>query len=139
MEEIKKRVNNLIYSYRVSYEPDDNYDTYHLNYENKQYRQNELAGLIRDSVPYFALTKNEIREYTFFLSNLKRLTKFYVYNTPSIKQLIETQFAKRTDTKVRNTFKLMSHYFEYYLPKVLTAFQIIFNYVSEKNNRNSPS
>lgn len=75
MEEIKSRVNNLIYSYRVSFEHDDNYDTYHLNFENKRYRQNELAGLIRDSVPYFALTKDEIREYTSYekISEINRI------------------------------------------------------------------
>lgn len=95
----------------------------------------EQLDLILELCFDYLFNEKEKEDRTFFLANLKRLTKFYVYSTPSIKQLIETQYAQKTDTKVRNTFKLISHYFEFYLPKVLTAFQTLFNYVSEKNER----
>lgn len=64
MEEIKQRIRNLVYLFSVSFQCDDNLNAYHLNYENKRYRQDELAKLIRDSIFYFALTEKELLDYS---------------------------------------------------------------------------
>jgi len=37
-------------------------NTFHLDYTSKVYRQKDLVGLIRDSVPYFALTEQEFKD-----------------------------------------------------------------------------
>lgn len=60
---------------------------------------------------------------------LVRQTKFYIYITPSLKALIQNQRGSKIDTKVRCTFSLVSHFFEFALPKYLTAFENIFNFV----------
>lgn len=36
--------------------------TFHLDYTSKTYREKELVALIRDSVPYFALTESELSD-----------------------------------------------------------------------------
>lgn len=36
--------------------------TFHLDYTSKVYRQKDLVTLIRDTVPYFALTEQEFRD-----------------------------------------------------------------------------
>ncbi|USG67337.1 DEAD/DEAH box helicase [Brevibacillus ruminantium] len=65
----------------------------------------------------------------FWLGNLGRLTKFYIYRSPSLKELINTQNGKSIDTKVRNAFALISKYFEFALPKYFSTFEQIFNFV----------
>jgi hypothetical protein len=60
---IKSRANNLIYNIKVT----SNHnrflkDTYHLNYESGKYRQDELVKLIRDTVIFFALTREELSQ-----------------------------------------------------------------------------
>jgi len=64
------------------------------------------------------------------ISQLIRLTKFYVYFKPPIKQLIADFPSNNVDTRVRNAFSLISNYFEFALPKYLTAFENIFNFVA---------
>jgi helicase len=67
---------------------------------------------------------------------LIRLTKFYVYIKPSIKELISDFPSDNIDTKVRNAFSLISTYFEFALPKYLTAFENIFNFVLREKDKN---
>ncbi|MFA7571350.1 MAG: helicase-related protein [Sulfurimonadaceae bacterium] len=67
----------------------------------------------------------------FPLFRLKHLTKYYVYKNPQIKEIIAEQEGKKVDTKVRNAFKLISHYFEFALPKYLTVFENLYNFVSK--------
>ncbi|WP_449398956.1 HamA C-terminal domain-containing protein [Chryseobacterium wanjuense] len=40
-------------------------NTFHLDYTSKVYRQKDLVGLIRETVPYFALTEEEFKELEF--------------------------------------------------------------------------
>jgi len=76
------------------------------------------------------------KNYT--IDNLIRLTNYYVYKRPSIKELIKEQRGKKTDTRIRQAFNLITHYFEFALPKYLTAFENIFNFVySEFKNPSS--
>src|SRR6185437_9022669 len=63
------------------------------------------------------------------IGQLIRLTKFYVYFKPPIKQLIADFPSTNVDTRVRNAFSLISNYFEFALPKYLFAFENIFNFV----------
>ena len=58
---LKVRVANQIFKLETNF-PTKNIDdsSFTLDYESGRYRQTELVGLIRDTVPYFALTSNEI-------------------------------------------------------------------------------
>jgi len=69
----------------------------------------------------------------FSLGNLTRLTKFYIYYTPPIKELIKQQNGEKIDTRVRNAFTLISRYFEFALPKYFSAFEYLFNYVYQES------
>lgn len=74
------------------------------------------------------------RNYT--IGQLIRLTQFYVYKRPSLKEVINIHDkSDNIDTKVRNAFNLMSQYFEFSLPKYLTAFENIYNFVYKEKNR----
>lgn len=80
----------------------------------------------------------ESRNYT--IGQLKWLTKFYVYKKPNLKELISkhTQ-SQNIDTKVRNAFNLVSYYFEFSIPKYLTAFEKLFNFVYGERNSGEKS
>ncbi len=64
---IRSRIKNQIFKFEVKIDSaKDNDSAFTLDYEStdeslSRYRQDELAGLIRDIVPYFALTDDEIR------------------------------------------------------------------------------
>ena len=61
MESIKRRAKNLIYNIVVKNSNIKNdKNSFHLDYESETYRQSELIKLIRDTVIYFALTKDEL-------------------------------------------------------------------------------
>lgn len=58
---LKTRVANQIFKFETNFTAkkiDDS--SFTLDYESGRYRQSELVGLIRDTVPYFALTSKEI-------------------------------------------------------------------------------
>lgn len=77
----------------------------------------------------------ENRSYT--IANLKRLTKYYVFINPSFKELVTNFQSGNIDTRVRNAFGLISEYFEFALPKYLTTFENIFNFVAQERNPES--
>lgn len=61
MKKIIERTNNLIFKFSWSFK---NYQSaFTLDYEMKKYRQKDLVWLIRDSIPFFALTHEEFLEY----------------------------------------------------------------------------
>ncbi|KJD33985.1 hypothetical protein PK35_04410 [Tamlana nanhaiensis] len=61
---------------------------------------------------------------------LSRLLKYYVYHTPSIKQLINEQTnSEYIDSKIRSAFKLITHYFEFAFPRYFRAFENLYNFV----------
>lgn len=80
----------------------------------------------------FSEQHREDRNYT--IANLKRLTKFYIFYNPSFKDLISNFNSENIDTRVRNAFSLISEYFEFALPKYLTAFENLFNFVIKERN-----
>jgi len=62
-ESIKTRIKNQIFKFEITVDNRINDDsTFTLDYESGRYRQKELVGLIRDIVPYFALTETELKE-----------------------------------------------------------------------------
>lgn len=61
-------------------------------------------------------------------ANLSRLVKHKIYLNPTIKDMIEQYDAKSIDTKIRNVFEIKYRYFDFLLPKYLSAFENLFNY-----------
>ncbi|MFB4202651.1 hypothetical protein KBTX_01649 [wastewater metagenome] len=58
---LKTRLCNQIFKVEVGIQSAGEEDaSFTLDYEDGRYRQNELVGLIRDAVPFFALTEDEI-------------------------------------------------------------------------------
>lgn len=58
---LKTRICNQIFKVEVDIQSaSENDASFTLDYEDGRYRQNELVGLIRDAVPFFALTEDEI-------------------------------------------------------------------------------
>ncbi|MBS9872994.1 DUF1837 domain-containing protein [Vibrio alginolyticus] len=58
---LKTRICNQIFKVEVDIQSATQHDaSFTLDYEDGRYRQNELVGLIRDAVPFFALTEDEI-------------------------------------------------------------------------------
>lgn len=58
---LKTRLCNQIFKVEVGIQSAGEDDaSFTLDYEDGRYRQNELVGLIRDAVPFFALTEDEI-------------------------------------------------------------------------------
>lgn len=58
---LKSRIRNQIFKFDLSISNSlDQDSSYTLDYESGRYRQDELVGLVRDIVPYFALTADEI-------------------------------------------------------------------------------
>jgi hypothetical protein len=67
---IKRRIKNQIIKFEANISINNEDSAFTLDYESGQYRQNDLIGLIRDTVPYFALTAKEIS--TLDLSEINR-------------------------------------------------------------------
>lgn len=106
----------------------------YLQYDSNLPSKNQLSKIIEICHCYL-FNKQDFEDKGFSLGNLTRLTNYYVYLSPSIKDLIKTQNGKNTDTKIRNAFKLISHYFEYALPKYLSCFETILKYVCHEKNK----
>ncbi|VVM33798.1 helicase-related protein [Terribacillus sp. AE2B 122] len=103
---------------------------------SSHYPRKEQLKIIMDLCYAHLFNEADKNNKSFSIGNLKRLTNFYVYSNPSIKELIKTQNGEKTDTRVRLAFSLISRYFEFALPKYLSAFEVLFNYVYfEKNNK----
>ncbi len=157
--------------------------------------KNKLINII-NLCHNFLFNSKDSNDRNFSINNLIRLTNYYIYKRPNLKQLIAAQgwghyelsedkikkinldnvseevcgkmhplinhkFYKRSvflsnieeyigttdmmnyqkvflkysksnkeiDTKIRQAFKLITHYFEFALPKYLTAFENIYNFV----------
>ncbi|MGF1873713.1 DUF1837 domain-containing protein [Photobacterium frigidiphilum] len=59
---LKMRIKNQIFKFEATINKSGTKDSsFTLDYESGRYRQRELVGLIRDVVPFFALTENEIK------------------------------------------------------------------------------
>ncbi|NLA23365.1 MAG: hypothetical protein GX879_00195, partial [Bacteroidales bacterium] len=95
------------------------------------YPSKEQLGRILLLCHEFLFVNRDANDRSYTINELSRLTKFYVYKKPSLKELINAHVYKsdNIDTVVRNTFNLISHYFEFALPKYFTAFENLFNFV----------
>lgn len=96
---------------------------------SSQYPKKEQLDKILELCHLHLFNEKDQNDRNFHIGNLSRLTKFYIYHAPSIKELIKTQNGERIDTRVRNAFSLISRYFEFALPKYFSAFENLFNYV----------
>lgn len=67
--------------------------------------------------------------------DLKYHSTGHIYLDLSLKQLIEQQNRKTIDAKIRVALTLISNYFEFALPKYLTVFQNLFNFVCDEMNQ----
>lgn len=87
----------------------------------------------------FLFTTTDAKDKNYSIDKLASLTKFYVYMRPSLKELIKAHEYKseNIDTTVRNTFNLISHYFEFAFPKYFTAFENLFNFVCCEKYQNN--
>lgn len=81
---------------------------------------------------YTFLFSEHEKGYNFSLGEIQRQTKYYIYRLPNIKEMIINQNGETEDTKIRNTFKFISSYFEFLLPKYFKAFELLFNLVYEE-------
>lgn len=81
----------------------------------------------------FLFNKQDRENRNFWIGELTKQTKYYIYKNPSIKLLILNQKGAKTDTRIRSAFSLLTHFFEFALPKYFTAFENIFNFVYKEN------
>lgn len=96
---------------------------------SSHYPKKDQLGRILELCHSHLFTEKDQNDRNFSIGNLSRLTKFYVYHSPSVKELIKTQNGERTDTRVRNAFTLISRYFEFALPKYFSCFENLYNFV----------
>lgn len=72
-------------------------------------------------------------------SILLQLTKYYIYYTPTFKELLYSdtvQKARESDnSRIRYVFDLVAKYFEFTWPKYLKAFSNIYNLVAAEKNQ----
>lgn len=65
-DSLKIRISNQIFKFEASLESAGKNDAaFTLDFEEGRYRQDELVGLIRDIVPFFALTEEELKDIDF--------------------------------------------------------------------------
>ncbi len=63
MDALRDRIENLIFEFKYSFTPNAyKKQTFHLDYDSKKYRQDELVKIIRDTITHFALTPEEFSE-----------------------------------------------------------------------------
>lgn len=66
MKKLQIRVKNLIYEFdKIDFEEVEKWEkkAFHLDYLNSEYRQNEIVKIIKDAMPHFALTEEELNEF----------------------------------------------------------------------------
>ena len=95
--------------------------------------QKDRLDAIMDLCFEYIFSKRDYDNQSFPIWRLKRMVNFYVYKKPALKELIHAQEGVATDTKVRNAFSLISHFFEFALPKYLTCFETLYNFVAQEN------
>jgi ERCC4-related helicase len=102
-----------------------------LFFENNIPDKEQLEKIL-DILHEYIFNDQDKQDRGFPLFRLKHFSKYYVYKDPLIKDIILQQESQNIDTKIRSTFRLISHYFEFSLPKYLTVFENIYNFVSNE-------
>lgn len=107
----------------------------HLFYNDFQFQnqpnKEQFEYIIR-LIHEFLFVKQYKEDKNFLLSDLIYNAKGYVYLNLSLKQLIDQQKRESIDAKIRTALTLITNYFEFALPKYLTVFQNLFNFVCEE-------
>lgn len=96
---------------------------------NSNIPSKEIFSKILELCYNYLFNNQDVNDRNFSFSNLKRLTNYYIYKRPSLKELISIQDGKSIDTKIRVAFKLITRYFEFSMPRYLSAFENIYNFV----------
>lgn len=105
---LKQRVNNQIFKFGATLKnAQKNDSSFTLDFESKKYRQDELVGLIRDTVPYFALTEEEIESID--KSN---------WNRQSFTRISDASRSKKGDYGELLLFLILSIFYD--VPKFVT-------------------
>jgi hypothetical protein len=107
------------------------YDDFKFNSQPNKEQFDQIIRLIHE----FLFVKQYKEDKNFMLSDLLYNAKGYVYLNLTLKQLIGQQKRKTIDAKIRAALTLITNYFEFALPKYLTVFQNLFNFVCEEANQ----
>jgi ribonuclease BN (tRNA processing enzyme) len=92
----------------------------------------EQFKIIIDKLHEYLFVKKYKEDRKFPIWSLKYHSSGYVYRDLTLRQLIEQQEAVSIDTKIRRALDLITNYFEFALPKYLSTFQNLFNFVCEE-------
>lgn len=93
------------------------------------YLEKEQLDKIVELCSEYLFKDREREDRNFALPVLQWHVKFYIYHNPTLRQIINNQNGESIDTKIRTAFKLITTYFEFALPRYLTAFESLFNFV----------
>ena len=104
-----------------------------LQFDN-QPKMEQFDSILR-LIHEFLFIKKYKEDNNFMLSDLIYHSKGYVYHNLSLRQLIDQQKRITIDAKIRAALTLITNYFEFALPKYLTVFQNLFNFVCEDINQ----
>lgn len=92
----------------------------------------DQVDLIIYLVHEFLYSDSDKRE-SWSTGKISRFVKYSIYYSPSLKQMISEYDAVKEDTRIRNVLDLIYKYFEYSLPKYISALENIFNFVYSEN------
>lgn len=126
---------NLIQHLRES----NNIDNYYFN--EKLPTKDCLGNILSCCYEYLFTDHDKGRNFNNEVgkSILIGLTKYYIYYSPSFKDLLTSDTVQRArnndNSRIRYVFDLMSKYFEFAWPKYLKTFTNIYNFVASWKNQ----
>lgn len=97
----------------------------------------EQYGYIIDLIHEYLFVEKYKEDRSIPIWDLKYHSSGHIYFDLSLKQLIEQQNRQTIDAKIRVALTLISNYFEFALPKYLTVFQNLFNFVCDEINQST--
>jgi len=101
----------------------------YLHFSTNLPTSEQLDAILSISYNHLFNNADGVDNQNYTLPQLQMFTKFYVYKQPGLKEIVSKHSSENIDTRVRNAFHLVSHFFEFAIPKYLTAFEGLFNFV----------
>ncbi|MGL4795956.1 MAG: DEAD/DEAH box helicase [Aeromonas jandaei] len=117
----------------------NNLDNYH--FKEKLPTNDCLSNILSCCYEYLFTDHDKGRNFNNDIgkSILIGLTKYYIYHSPSFKELLTSDTVQRArnndNSRIRYVFDLMSKYFEFAWPKYLKTFTNIYNFVASWKNQ----
>jgi len=117
----------------------NNLDSYH--FKEKLPTNDCLGNILSCCYEYLFTDHDKGRNFNNDIgkSILIGLTKYYIYHSPSFKELLTSDTVQRArnndNSRIRYVFDLMSKYFEFAWPKYLKTFANIYNFVASWKNQ----